>query len=37
MPMFYRERGLHDLNADDPMRADALEFGPYVETPVNAL
>src|SRR5688572_9610690 len=27
MPMFYRERGLHELYADDPERADALVFG----------
>lgn len=26
MPMFYRERGLHELYADDPERADALVF-----------
>ncbi len=27
MPMFYRERGLHELYANDPVRADALIFG----------
>ncbi len=27
MPMFHRERGLHELYADDPERADALVFG----------
>ena len=26
MPMFCRERGLHELYADDPERADALVF-----------
>ena len=26
MPMFYRERGLFELYADDPERADALVF-----------
>ena len=27
MPMFHRERGLHELYRDDPERADALVFG----------
>src|SRR5262245_23854826 len=31
MPMFYRERGLHELYADDPERADALAFGRRTE------
>jgi DMSO/TMAO reductase YedYZ molybdopterin-dependent catalytic subunit len=29
MSMFYRERGLHELYADDPERADALVFDRY--------